>query len=118
MRDKVIRYSVIAALVAFLGFKSVYFRRLDEVNTKSDLNTFDAGAYARSLYNDKLPLAIDSAVDLKSLVALLRTEPDQAIKRYSHSLAIGNICYFLVRGEGTLGSVTESGYAIEVKDMD
>ncbi|MGC3947051.1 MAG: DUF2291 family protein [Chryseolinea sp.] len=117
MRNKILRYSFIAALVAFLGFKSVYFKRLDEVNTKAEQSDFDAKAFAQTLYNDKLPLALDSAVDLKTLISLLQTDPDQAVKKYSHTLAVGNICYFLVRGEGTVGLGTEAGYAVEVKGL-
>src|SRR5690349_17736919 len=113
MRNRVVKYVVVFGLLGFLGFKSVYFRKLDEVNSSSGSENFDADSFARSLYNDKLPLAIDSAVELTTLMSLLRTDPGTAVK-YSHSLAIGNICYFLVRGEGAIGRVVEDGVIVNV----
>lgn len=118
MRSRLFKYFIVAALVVFLGFKSVYIKRLDEVNAKSELSDFDAKVFARTLYSEKLPLVIDSAVELNRLVTLLHTDPEETIKRYSHALAIGNICYFLVRGEGTIGRGTESGFMINVKGVD
>ncbi|MEJ1239824.1 DUF2291 domain-containing protein [Chryseolinea sp. T2] len=112
MRNRVVKYIVILGLLAFLGFKSVYFRKLDEVNSQSGVSNFDADAFARSFYKDKLPLAIDSAVDLNTLVSLLNKDPEAAVKRYAHALAIGNICYFLVRGEGTVARLTDTGVTV------
>jgi predicted lipoprotein len=114
MRKKVIKYLLLVLLIAFLGYKSVYFRKLDEVNTASSLKAFDPSAFARNFYDSKLLQRVDSAVDLSTLISLLRSEPEQAFKQYSRALAIGNIRYFLVRGEGTITSVGDYQAAVEL----
>jgi predicted lipoprotein len=114
MRNKAIKYLLSILLIAFLGYKSMYFRKLDDVKTESSANVFNAGTFARSFYDNKLLQSVDSAVDLSTLISLLRSEPEQAFKQYSRALAIGNIRYFLVRGEGTITSIGDDAVALEL----
>src|SRR5688572_3052983 len=114
MRNKVIKYLLSILLIAFLGYNSMYFRKLDDVKTESSANVFNASTFARSFYDNKLLLSVDSAVDLSTLISLLRSEPEQAFKQYSRALAIGNIRYFLVRGEGTITSIGEYATMVEL----
>jgi predicted lipoprotein len=117
MRNKVIKYLLSILLIAFLGYKSMYFRKLDDVKTESSANVFNASTFARGFYDNKLLLSVDSAVDLSTLISLLRSEPDQAFKQYSRALAIGNIRYFLVRGEGTITSIGDDAVALELNSQ-
>jgi predicted lipoprotein len=117
MRNKVIKYLLLIVLIAFLGYKSVYFRKLDEVKAASSSKAFNATTFARNFYDTKLLLRTDSAVDLSVLISLLRSEPGQAFEKYSHALAIGNIRYFLVRGEGKVTSIGDYATAVELTDQ-
>ncbi|HEX6891625.1 MAG TPA: DUF2291 domain-containing protein [Chryseolinea sp.] len=114
MRNKVIKYFLLIVLIAFLGYKSVYFRKLDDVKAASSSKAFNATTFARNFYDNKLLLRADSAVDLGALISLLRSEPGQAFNKYSNALAIGNIRYFLVRGEGRITSIGDYATAIEL----
>jgi predicted lipoprotein len=114
MRNKVIKYLLLFLLIAFLGYKSVYFRALDEVNAASSSKVFNASTFARNFYDNKLLQRADSAVDLSNLISMLRSEPEHAFKQYSRALAIGNIRYFLVRGEGTITSIGEYVMMVEL----
>lgn len=116
MSSKVIKYIVAIGLLTFLGFKSVYFRKLSDMRGDTTVNTFDAGAFSRDLLRDKLPAAIDSAVGLGSLISQLQTDPEQAFNRHARALAIGNVGYFLVTGEGTIRSHNDTGLTIVLKD--
>jgi predicted lipoprotein len=117
MRKKVIKYVLSILLIAFVGYKSMYFRKLDEVKAASSSKAFNASTFARNFYDNKLLQRVDSAVDLSTLVSLLRTDPEQAFKLYSRALAIGNIRYFLVRGEGTITSIGDDATAIELNSQ-
>lgn len=117
MRNKVIKYLLSILLIAFIGYKSMYFRKLDDVKTESSPKVFNASSFARSFYENKLLLRADSAVDLSTLISLLRSEPEQAFKQYSRALAIGNIRYFLVRGEGTITSMGDDAVALELNSQ-
>ena len=116
MRNKWFRYLIAILLIAFLGFKSVYFKKLDEVKSKSAAGGFNSGTFAKNLYKDRLLPRADSAIDLSLLISLLKTDPQKAFKEYSHALAIGNIRYFLVRGEGTITDIAESNISVLLKD--
>ena len=117
MRNKVIKYLLVILLIAFLGYKSLYFRKLDEVHAASSSKVFNASSFARNFYDSKLLQRVDSAVDLTTLISLLRSEPEQAFKQYSRALAIGNIRYFLVRGEGTITSVGDYAASVELNSQ-
>ncbi|HEY5918351.1 MAG TPA: DUF2291 domain-containing protein [Chryseolinea sp.] len=114
MRNKVIKYLLSFLLIAFLGYKSVYFRKLDDVQAASSSKAFNASTFARNFYDNKLLQRADSAVELSTLISMLRSEPRQAFKQYSRALAIGNIRYFLVRGEGTITSIGEYSTMVEL----
>lgn len=114
MRNKVIKYVLTVLLIVFVAYNSVYFKNLDEVKAVSSSNSFDPKAYARDFYDNKLRPSADTAVDLAVLISFLKTQPGEAFKRYSHALAIGNIRYFLIKGEGTIKSIGGDAVAVDL----
>lgn len=118
MGKKVIKYILSALLVAFLLYNSVYFRKLDEVKAATPSAGFDAASFARNFYDNKLLPRADSAVELSQLIPLLKNEPSKAFNQYSHALAIGNIRYFLVRGDGLLSSIDDDAVIVQLNDPD
>ena len=76
---------------------------------------FDAKAYARKYFNGKLTPALNNAIDLTQLITLLRQDKEKTFDVYSHALGIGNIRYFLVKGEGLIESVNENDVTILLK---
>jgi hypothetical protein len=115
MQKKVIKYSISILLLTFLGYNSIYFKKLDEVRAASSSNTFDAPAYARNFYS-KLNPGLDSAVHLNKLIILLQTSPGKAFDDYSHALTIGNIRYFMVQGEALISSIDEDAIMLMPTD--
>ncbi|WP_353718470.1 DUF2291 domain-containing protein [Dyadobacter sp. 676] len=112
---KPIRYLLYVAVFALLAYNSVYFRKLDEV--KAGAETFDAAGYARDFWNKKLMPGLSKAADLNALVTQLKTEKDKAFAQHSHALGIGNIRYFLVKGQGVVTGVDENEVAVEVGNI-
>lgn len=92
--------------VVLLGYYSVYFEKLDERET-GEAEGFDAEAYAHAYLEDKLIPSLDQAVEITELLRLLRTEKEETFGQYSHALGIGNIRFFLVKGEGVISAVRE-----------
>lgn len=115
MQKKVVKYSVFIIVLLFLGYNSIYFRKLDEVNGAASSQKFDAPAYARSFY-DQLNARLDSAVEMGKLLALLKTEPAKAFNEHSNALSIGNVRYFLVHGEATVTAVYDDAISISLPD--
>jgi predicted lipoprotein len=113
MKNKLIRYAIIALVGSFILYHSVYFEKLSAVRAAAaNEATFDAAAYARTFWNDALPAQLPEAVNLSELMVQLESEPEQAFAAHSHALGIGNIRYFLVQGEGEVSSVSDNHVTI------
>jgi predicted lipoprotein len=115
MKRKIIKYSFSILLLIIVAYNSVYFKKLDEVKAAAS-NGFDAAKYARSFYNNKLLPNLNKAVELNTLIQLLKTTPQQTFEAYSHALDIGNTRYFLVKGEGSISAVNEDAISVAVKN--
>ncbi|WP_338868790.1 DUF2291 domain-containing protein [Spirosoma sp. SC4-14] len=109
-------YLIGLALVLIVAYNSVYFRKLDEVRAgAAKTGKFDAASYAKTFWTKKLlPAAQDSATNLSTLLPLLKTDKEKAFTTYSQALGIGNIRYFLVKGEGTITSVGDNTISVSL----
>jgi predicted lipoprotein len=93
---KVIKYSAILLLIGFVGYKSVYFKKLSEVKQATD-EKFDAAAFSKKLWDEKLPAKLDNAIDLTRLIDKIQNNPDSAFAEYTNAMSIGNYRYALVK---------------------
>jgi len=107
---KLLKYGIGIIAVLLLAYKSVYIKKLSDVKASS--SSFDAKAYARNYFNNKLLPSINNAVEINQLITLLEKDKDQTFEKYSHALGIGNIRYFLVKGEGNIISVNENDVSV------
>lgn len=113
--NRPIRYALGLILLGFVAYNSVYFRRLDTMKGAANATAFDAGRYAQTFWTTKLlPAASTSAVDLGVLLPLLKTNPDKAFQDHAHAMGIGNIGYFLVKGEGVVTTVDENAVSVRL----
>ena len=110
---KGLKYLISILVLALVAYNSVYFKKLDEVKAAGTSTAFNASKYAREFYNSKLLTHLDSAVELGQLVAAMKSAPDKAFTDYSHSLDIGNIRYFMVRGEGKINRIGEDDLILD-----
>ena len=118
---KNLKYAGLLVLIAVVAYNSVYFKKLDEVkaNTASNTNKpFDAAAYAQTFWTTKLLPATAQATDLTTLMPLLKTDKAKAFDTYSHALGIGNIRYFLVKGEGKITAVGANDVTVSLPSGD
>lgn len=114
MQKKIIRSIVFIAVILFVAYNSVYFKKLDEVKAASAAKQFDAPAYARNFLDKKLLPNLDKAIEINTLLNLVQTTPDRAFTNYSHALGIGNVRYFLVQGEGTVTAIDENDVTLSI----
>ncbi len=113
---KPIRYLLYASVIALLAYNSVYFKKLDEV--KAGTVAFDAAGYAKDFWEKKLTPGLSKAVDLNALTTLLKTDKEKAFREHSHALGIGNIRYFLVKGNGIVSDVDENEVKLEMEERE
>jgi predicted lipoprotein len=113
MFGKVLKYGIWIIIILFLGYHSVYFKKLEGKSIAT--GKFDAKKYAQTFWKKKLTPELSKAIELNNLVSLLRTNPNETFDKRSHALGIGNIRFFLVRGEGEITSVSENDITVLVK---
>jgi len=110
---KILKYGIGIIALFVVVYNSVYFRKLDEVKASS--SKFDAKKYAKNYFNNKLMPSLPNAVEINQLLSLLQTDREQTFEKYGHALGIGNIRYFLVKGEGEVTSVNENDVTVVAK---
>lgn len=110
---KKLKYIIGIVVLLVLAYNSIYFRKLDEVKASS--SKFDAKAYANNYFRNKLMPSVANATELSQLLILLKGNREETFAKYSHALGIGNIRYFLVRGEGQVISVNENDVSIVLR---
>ncbi len=113
--NKGMKYGIGLALVGLIGYNSVYLRPLSEVRAAGALGKFDPARYAETFWTNKLlPTGAERAVELSSLLAQLKTDKNKAFDAHAHALGIGNIRYFLVKGEGVVSTVGETDVTVQL----
>jgi predicted lipoprotein len=110
---KGLKYALGITILIVVAYNAVYFKKLDEV--KASASDFDAKSFARNLFNNKITPSLNNAVDLSKLLVLIQSQKDQTFNEHSHALGIGNIRYFLVKGEGIITSVNENDVSLLLK---
>jgi predicted lipoprotein len=114
---KVIRYLLLLIVIALVGYKSVYLKKLSTMGTEG-AQKFDAGAFTSKLWNEKLPARLDSAIELTALIAAIQANPEDGFRKYSNAMAIGNYRYSLVRFTGKAAVINEDDIVMQVNHAD
>jgi predicted lipoprotein len=110
---KMIKYFLGAIVVIFVGYNSVYFKRLSEI--KKENAGFNASAYADKLVKEVIA---DSSklVTFDQLIAEINKNKQNAFAQYGHALAIGSTRYFMTKEEGNVLEVKDSEVLLETKE--
>lgn len=115
--NKYIKYSLLLVVFALLAYKSVYFKKLSEVKNKAT-EKFDAAAFTKKLWDEKLPAKLDSAVELTVLIKAIGDAHGDAFNKYTNSIAVGNYRYAMVKAEGKVMQVNEDDLLLQLLFAD
>ena len=63
--NKYIRYTIFFAVIAFVAYNSVYFKKLDEV--KAGTASFNASKYAANFWDKKLTPALTKSIEIRRM---------------------------------------------------
>lgn len=112
----VCKYILIVAVFAFLLYRGIYFENLQDVRQQRQREAFNAAEYARDFWDNQLPGVLDKAVETKELIKLFNTDMAQAIERYGKAPGVSRVYAYLLKGEGTIIEVNESGLHVSVEE--
>jgi len=102
----------LTAIIIFVGYHSVYFKKLDSIKAAKAGALFNASQYAQAFWNDKLNPHLDKAIEIVHLTSQFSTDTGKTFDTYSHALGIGNLRYFLVKGKGIITSINEDDVSV------
>lgn len=109
------KYIVTIIILVLIAYNSVYFKKLSDVKAANSSRQFDAVAFAQTYLHNKLPFALKKAMEINELTALLQSNPQLAFEKYSHALGIGNIRFFLVKGQGQITKIEDDATSVLIK---
>lgn len=107
----------VVAVVAFIGYHSVYFRKLSTMKSEQ-AGRFDATAFAEELWTSSVSASADSAILLGRLIDETNLSSLASLEKYAHALAIGNHRYAMIRAEGVVRTVDGSEIILSVAQAD
>jgi predicted lipoprotein len=108
---KALKYTIWVVVLLIVAYNSVYFRKLDEVKATAT-KEFDAKSYARNYYDRKLTPVLANSVEINELLAMVQRDKENTFSRYSHALGLGNVRFFLVKGEGVITGINENDIVV------
>lgn len=107
MRKKWINIiGLVVLLVIFAS--SISIENLDEVKARGEESSFDASGYAENFWEKDLLPNLDEAVEINQLFTGLEENPEQTFDNYSNALGIGNIRFFMVKGQGEIIEIEDN----------
>jgi predicted lipoprotein len=107
-QKKIIKYLLTIVAIVIVAYNSIYFKKLDEVKASNFTGQFNAVSYTNKFWNKKLIPNLNKAIEVNQLMALLQTDKEKAFNTCSHALGIGNIRYFMIKGEGEVTGINEN----------
>jgi hypothetical protein len=102
------------AVIAILGYNSVYFKKLSEVKNQKNAS-FDFNNFADSLYFKGI-MKSERVIDLDQLLTQIKSNPDSTFKTYGNRLGIGNSAFFMVKTSGKVAKMTDGKIEITTKN--
>ncbi|MBB5437778.1 putative lipoprotein [Pedobacter sp. AK017] len=109
---KFLKYFAALVIVLFVGYHSVYFKKLNEVQANTPSGKINTTAYTRTFWDKKLLPSLNKAMPLEQLISLLHTDPENTFKKYSNALGIGELKYFMVKAEGSVKQVGDNDLTV------
>lgn len=109
---KLLKYLFVLIAILFIGYHSVYFKKLSEVNAAASHGKINIAQYTKTFWNKKLLPSLNKAVSITELMALLKADPEKAFSTYGNALGIGNLKYFMVKGEGKITKLDENDITV------
>lgn len=113
---KTIRYIILFVLIGFVGYKSVYIKKLDTIQSSTE-EKFEASVFTQKLWETSLPNRLDSAVALTKLIAEVNLAPTKALEHYTYAMAIGNYRYALVSFHAQVKEIHEDDCLVEAEGV-
>jgi predicted lipoprotein len=113
---KVCKYAIVAIVIAFLAYHSIYFENLEDVKQQRQREKFNAVEYARDFWDNRFFSVLDQAVDIQELIYLFSTNMNEAVRRYGKAPGVSRIYAYLIKGEGKMITFAEDFLEVSIRE--
>ncbi|WP_316818097.1 DUF2291 domain-containing protein [Pedobacter nyackensis] len=110
-----LKYLFIVVAILFVGYHSVYFKKLNEMQASTSTGKINIATYTRSFWNQKLIPSLNKSLPFGELIELLKADPKKAFKEKGNALGIGDLKYFMIKGEGKVENINENETTVSVQ---
>ena len=112
--NRYIKYLLLIVVIGLVAYKSVYVKKLSGMKVATD-EKFDAVAFSKKLWDEKLPAKLDSSIELTTFIKKAQGNPADAFSKYTNALGIGNYRYALIKVEGVATNIYEDDITLQIK---
>ena len=112
--NRYIKYLLLIVAIGLVAYRSVYVKKLSDMKVATD-EKFDAVAFSKRLWEEKLPARLSNAVELEAFIKTAQINPVDAFSKYTNALGIGNYRYALIKVEGLITDINEDDIMLQVK---
>ena len=106
--------AVIGLLVAFPPFRVVSKEGAAQTAVAATAGDFAPAMFVEKFWTEQLQPAAAAAPDVALLLADLRRDPAEALKKHAQRVGLGNAAYYFARGSGRVTAVERSRLLIEI----
>ena len=111
------KYLLLIVVIGLVAYKSVYVKKLSGMKMATN-EKFDAVAFSKKLWEEKLPAKLDSSVELTTFIKAAQANPADAFSEYTNALGIGNYRYALIKVEGVVTNIYDDDITLQIKLAD
>lgn len=111
---KIIKFSIVAVIVVFALYNSVYFKSLDEVNKVKNTEAFDAKAIAVDFMANQTKTL--PAINASKFLIDISKDVNKYCTTKGKKLGISDDYYFIIEGKATVLAIEEENVLIALND--
>jgi predicted lipoprotein len=118
---------IICCCLLFLGgllwcFPLFHVVRLEQIHASQQESAFDAAAFAKSFWSERLTPSLTQAADAATFLADVRANPETARAKFGRKVGVSRTRLVVLRGKGTIVMIDKKGVGValqgETKEAD
>lgn len=115
---RVVRWFITAVVIAGVCWLFPLFHvvPLNTVKAQQAAARFDATQFAETFWTNKLQPGIEKAVDAKTLLNSIQSDPAVAKTNFSRSVGLSESYFYFLSGSGRVVAVSDDGISLAITD--
>src|SRR5215469_16091172 len=115
---RLVRWFITAVVIAGICrlFPLFHVVPLNTARAEQAAAKFDATQFAETFWTNQLQPAAEKAVDTKTLLTALQSDPAAAKRKFSHSVGLSESYFYFLSGSGRVVAISDDGISLAITD--